>query len=101
MKGKTLYRVTDNEGDTFLSDRKWTKKGDGIKDCVPVQWFDVTKEDLVELLDAEAEDANYHDFVGVHLPLASIIIESGGNEDIAKQTLYAIAINGGIISLRH
>ena len=60
---------------------------------------DVTIEDIIELLDLDAEDANYHDFVGWAQVLADSIIKndevSRDGADLAKRVLWDIACRGG------
>ena len=55
-------------------------------------------EDLVDLCDRDAENANYHDFCGVHKKLAAILKRQYGDD--AKKAMLEITKQGGLHGIR-
>lgn len=70
--------------------------------------WDASLEEIVELMDRDAEDCNAHDFVGVHRLLVAVLLkdfqpttdpEYSWKRDLVKHLMVKIAFRGGLHSM--
>lgn len=88
-------KVEDEPDNVYLGDKEsltYCPKGSTKE---PADAENTTLEDLYEYCDSEAENANYHSFVGTHQKLANLISKLG-SEAIAKAVMFEIAKSGGL-----
>ena len=96
MSGFTVLRAIDYDKDLqqFYIGTRTDRNG-----AQAATFNDVTVNDLVEILDMDAEDQNYHDFIGWAQVLADSITKndefSRDGADLAKRVLWDIACRGG------
>jgi hypothetical protein len=57
---------------------------------------DATLEQIAEMCDQEAENANHHGMVGVHAWLAKVLQKECGDWDVALRIMRTIAEHGGL-----
>lgn len=86
-----LYMRSDDEGSSwYLSFDKSLADA-----CRSAKNSEITIDSLSELMDQEAENANFHAFVGSHAWLGKLIKKHAGRE-VALKILVAIAEHGGL-----
>jgi len=92
MKKKKIVLVKDEfDGESRLDFLDEYNKGD-VVDRSPK----CNLEDLADLCDHQAENANYHEFNGVHKELAKVMLKQI-DRDQATAIMWAIAERGGLM----
>jgi hypothetical protein len=91
LDDRVLFMVTEEEGgDEYLSSSR-----DGCFRSRVATQADITCDGLASMLDQEAENVNFHDFVGVHQNLAKLLLDEV-DEDDATEIMRQISNHGGL-----
>lgn len=96
MKHKIIL-VKEEDSEPYIA---WASDADMYdKDQILSKNPKPTLEELAEFLDQDAENANYHDFVGVHETLSSILRRRC--PAVAMEVMMEIISRGGLCQMGH